>query len=385
MANLVASDLTVTIPLNKVRIAGRRRATIGTVSFGDGQKLYPSGGIAITPQAFGMVRELDSVVFADPGSRGILWTYDITNAKIRGYVSVKDTPALAVEDMCISLGGKVWKPSYLPAYILSLYGSDSALYDVIPSSATASAAQASVNFSTGLIAMGANLTTVKATYVPKDDTGFFSAGNMVVEESTVVAAASVTLGYAAALIQNVYDSTTGSILTIVGDDQTPSSDQVKIGTESGTAGITTLTFNSAQNGDTVVITYLRYAGLDISTFPYIAKATISLTSEAINFLGTTGYKGLVLPTLGTRVVGTEAGGTVHSVRLGGPSVTAASGKAKWNPELNKITTAESAALTALRMPLLLYDADFRNNQSTRELHPVEAPSSSTMNFMATGW
>src|SRR3990167_3924470 len=386
MANLAESDITIT-PFAGSRgrkIVGKQRIVQGTCSFGDGAKTYPRDGITVTPNKWGMIKQLDGIVFFQPGSRGILWDFDRANLKLKGFVGVKDTPFLVVEEnVGIGAGGNGFF-AYLPAYILALVDADVNAYDVIPSTAAVGANRSPVNFTTGAVQINSAI-QAKATYIPQDDTGFFSQGNMAIAESLVVASGSVTLGSAAALIQGVYDSTTAAVLTIVNKDETPGATEVKLGTETQAAGATTLTFNSARNGDTVLVTYLKYSGLDVTQFPYVASAVINLSSEAIDFLNTTGYKGLALPTLGTRVVGRDGASTGHSMRLGGPSATAANTLARWDPQLNKITTADTTAVVDLRMPLLLVDPDFRNSQSSRELQPRETPTSATFDFVATGW
>src|SRR3990167_307441 len=387
MANLAESDITVT-PFTGSRgrkIVGKQRIIQGTCSFGDGVLYYPVAGIPITSNKWGMIRQLDSLVLTQPGSRGILWNFDRVSQVLKGYVGTKDTPFLVVEET--SPGSDlVWPLSYLPVYILALQDNTGALYDVVPSTVTAPAAnQAAVNFATGQITVPSGLSSLLVTYIPREDVGFFGTDNLTIAESLVVSGGGGTPGGAAGCIPYGYNSTTSEVVTIVNKDETVATGQVKLGAETKAAGCTTLTFHADQDGDTVIVTYLKHAGLDVTKFPYIASATISLSSEAINFLGTTGYKGLALPTLGTRIVGREGGGASHSIRLGGPSTTAANGRARWQPELNTITTADTTAVVSIRQPLLLVDPDFRNPMSSRQLHPTEAPTTATFDFIATGW
>lgn len=86
MAALVSADVTITANQSDTKIEGRRRRNLVKITFGDGVKTYPAGGVPMAAaSAFGMVRNLDQLVIFDESATGIAWSYDKTNNKLRGY------------------------------------------------------------------------------------------------------------------------------------------------------------------------------------------------------------------------------------------------------------------------------------------------------------
>ena len=385
MADLANSDITFTPTAGRTRIIGRVRYVPGRMTIGDGAKKYPSGGIAVQPSKFGMYRHIDSV--AQQTAHPVQWTYDRTADKLKGYKLTKNTPFLVVDEVQSHTAAGVVDPlSYLPVYVVAIQDNNNNLYDVIPSGKTPLANEAALNFATGVLSLGGitAVGTVKVTYIPADGDGLWAPTNQVIDESrTVPVGGVILLNNKACAIQCVYNSTDGVIRTPVGDDQAVGAAEWK--TVDSAQGITEVILNNGDNGDTVLITYIKMIGLDVTVFPYVAAAAITLSAQVINFLGTTGYKGIAIPTYGTRVVGLDGVSGVHSIRLGGPSLTAANGKARWDPQLNKITAAETTAATTLRLPLLLQDPDLRTVEAARELHPTEAPGLEAMDVVVTGW
>lgn len=98
MTALVAGDVTVTV--NERQIVGKKRRARVTVAFGDGALTYPAGGVPLpTFGSFGMTRNVDFVVLFDPDdASGIIWKYDRTNHKLRGYVQGFDVASTAAAD-----------------------------------------------------------------------------------------------------------------------------------------------------------------------------------------------------------------------------------------------------------------------------------------------
>jgi len=333
-----------------------------------------------------MLKKLDALAVLGPASGGIVWAYDSTNKKLKGYTTVEEAPFLIVEELVAFNASGVCDPlSHIPAYIIALHDANNNLYDVIPSTKTPLANEAALVHSTGVMTLGGITvgSTIRVTYIPARGSGLWSTGNLSIEES-LVTDASNQVSLEAVAVQNVYNSTAGTIILPVQDDESLTNAQYKLASDTAT-GFTKLSFASGINGNTVIVTYVKSVGLDLSRFPYVGIATISLASEAINFLGTTGYKGLVIPTLGTRVVGRDGASGIHNPRLGGPALTAAQGKARFDPHLNKITLNEDTDATQLRMPLLLQDADLRGGPVARELRVTEAPTASTIDVIAVGW
>ena len=318
MANLENSDITFVPTAGRTRIIGRHRYVPGRMSLGNGVKFYPSGGITPSPSKFGMYSHIDSIAIQGPGSRGILWEYSRNSDKLKGYVSTKDTPFLVVEEVQSFTAAGVADPlSYIPAYIVAIQdnGATGELYDVIPSGKTPLANEAAVNFATGVLTLGGITVvgTVKVTYIPADDNGLWDLGNQVIDESLTAAGSKVILNNKACAIQNVYNSTDGVIRTPVGDDQAVGASSWKV--VDSAQGITEISLNGGDNGDTILVTYIKMSGLDVTVFPYVPSAAITLSAGAINFLGTTGYKGIAIPGLGTRVVGLDGVSGIHSIKL----------------------------------------------------------------------
>src|SRR5574341_900354 len=92
MADLVAADVTITnVNGEKLRpedlvVIGRERRGSVKLTFGDGVKTYPSGGVPLPSIGnFGMIRDLKMLkVYA--GEAGIEWDYDKTNHTLRAYI-----------------------------------------------------------------------------------------------------------------------------------------------------------------------------------------------------------------------------------------------------------------------------------------------------------
>lgn len=84
MADLASSDVTVT--LSERRIVAKKRRNILTITFGDGAKTYPAGGVPMPAfGSFGMTRQLDFLNVLDDSAGPFLVKYDKTNNKLRFY------------------------------------------------------------------------------------------------------------------------------------------------------------------------------------------------------------------------------------------------------------------------------------------------------------
>jgi hypothetical protein len=98
MTDFVAGDVTVTV--NDRKLLGKQRRNRVTVAFGDGALNYPAGGIPLpTFASWGMVRNIDFVTFFDENdAAGIVWKYDRTNHKLRGYIGGFEVASTAAAD-----------------------------------------------------------------------------------------------------------------------------------------------------------------------------------------------------------------------------------------------------------------------------------------------
>lgn len=103
MANLTASDVTVTI--NSRKIHGDRRYVDVTIAFGDGALNLLTTGVPMPSDAsFGMIKKLDYINLYQPtDAAGHTWYVDVENSviKILGKVSVTGAPA------AVSIRGEV--------------------------------------------------------------------------------------------------------------------------------------------------------------------------------------------------------------------------------------------------------------------------------------
>lgn len=377
MTALAESDITLT-EISRTSFA-KTKHNLFTAVFGDGSLTYPSGGIPITGGKWGMVRQLDQLVAAKPGTDGIAWLYDRVNAKLQGFRATNKTPFLAVAEE-VKLTANAGTLGFLPSYILAIENvAHSTLFGVIPSGETPGANECAVNYTTGGITLPATNTYVYVTYVPKQASGLFASSGLTVAEQQTASGGSITLNDAPIAIQYVYNETDNAQLTIIPDDESPSNGECAINMATGV-----ITVNAADNGDVITVTYLQAADRD-ATLQLVATADISLSSEAIDFHKTTGYKGLVLPAYGTFLVGETGGNANAFMRIGGPDVTAANNIAKWNPELNKLLTNQSSAINRLNIPLLLADHDIRATVAGRELFVTEAIPAQSIVVTAQGW
>jgi len=105
MADLVAGDVTYAPQTQGVRTVHRssfrERRVLVKVTFGDGAKTYPSGGVPLTSTASDVDLQRNirrwEIVDGDDGS-GIAWKVDHENAKLRGYRQGIRTGSTAVAD-----------------------------------------------------------------------------------------------------------------------------------------------------------------------------------------------------------------------------------------------------------------------------------------------
>lgn len=376
MAALAESDVTLTV-LEHTKV-NKRRIMFCKMVFGDGSKTYPSGGLALSKGFFGMVRQIDSVAVNAPSTTGIQWFWDRDAEKLRASKQ-SDYPFLTVEQQNFS-SATTHTLGRRPAYILSI-DDGTALYDVIPSGETAGANECAVNYTTGVLTFSSAVTP-KVTYIPLQGGGLFGSNALVVAEQKTVASAKITLSNRAAAVQYVYNETDNAIVTPIPDDESPADGECTIDINS--SGDTVINFNSADNGQTVTVTYLKYS--EISTaFQFVDTADITLSSEVINFNTTTGYHGLIIPGFGTRLVAETGAGANSAPRIGGPSQTAANGIVRWQPGFNRFTLAETGTASTINVPLLLVDPAFQTVHNIVELEVTEAPASQTLYATVTGW
>jgi hypothetical protein len=88
MADLQATDVTITVAVRDRYILGKLKFVKATIAFGDAALTYPTGGVpmpTILP-AFGMHKQLLGLVFLDGcNAGGYVYRYDADNNKIMMY------------------------------------------------------------------------------------------------------------------------------------------------------------------------------------------------------------------------------------------------------------------------------------------------------------
>lgn len=82
MADLAATDVTVTILSKRVRGGDGLKQYRVQIAFGDGALTVPAGGIPISKADFGMRHVIESMVFYDQGTSGYKFSYDRSAEKI---------------------------------------------------------------------------------------------------------------------------------------------------------------------------------------------------------------------------------------------------------------------------------------------------------------
>jgi hypothetical protein len=88
MVALLSSDVTVTVNERRIYGTGKKRRNRVTLTYGDGAKTYPTGGVPMPAfGSFGLIRQMDYLVVVDQSSAdGFVYKYDVTNNKLKIFV-----------------------------------------------------------------------------------------------------------------------------------------------------------------------------------------------------------------------------------------------------------------------------------------------------------
>jgi hypothetical protein len=151
MANLAASDVTITLNTRDRHVLGGLRLSQGSLAFGDGSATYPNGGVPMPAiGSFGMNKEVSMFDIVDASGDGLIYRYDQANRKIKIF-----TPAPPiVHEEVVTVTSKV---GYLkwPAAHIEYVTDDANDYRVIPGGLTPATGQVAVdmgfNVSTGVL------------------------------------------------------------------------------------------------------------------------------------------------------------------------------------------------------------------------------------------
>jgi hypothetical protein len=333
-----------------------------------------------------MGRNLDYLRVLDGGNaNGVVWKYDYTNKTLRAYTP---GPKLIVEEV-LTVASSVGTLAYTPAYIVAVdvtAGTTTGGFHVIPTGETPLTREVAVTLTSGLCTFVSTdaVTSARITYVPLRTGGYFIEANRVIDEVVVAAAAKTNLANRACLVQYVWDNT-DNILNVpepVGEAPTATHNCV-IDMTNG-SNTTDIDSHADDEGNSLKVTYWKHAALPHSAL-YIDDADVTLTTEAFNFHTGTGTRSyVVMPGLGTYLVGEETATNVTD-KWAGPSVTASTTQAQWNPIANTITTDHATAITTTAIPYLILDTDLLFDGSLLEMGRNVAPPAQTLIVEAVGW
>lgn len=360
----------------KTGVAGDLRYRVMDVTF---DSSYPTGGESLTAADLGW----DSIIELKARSiiSGYEFSYDYTNHLLK---VERSTPALIVEES-VTVTSNAGALANIPAYIVAVTRSTTVGLHVVPSSVTPIAGEIAVNFTTGAVTFAAAdaVTTALITYFPRKRGTLFDTPT--VDESVVVDADnSDDLAARAAMVQYVYDSTDGVRDVIVPSGEAPAATH-QVSIDINNSGATTITTHNDDDLNTLLVTYIPYSYLtDPSMF--LDDTDISSDFEPYNFTGTGNYNALVVPGLGTHLIGEDTGTAANNdIPFGGPSRTATSGTlAVWSPSTNTVTAAQTTNLATVSIPWILMGPSNMGN-SLNEVPAGTNLSAITVRMFALGW
>lgn len=122
MANIAASDITVTILSHRKRDDGFR-VIVATLAFGDGALTYGAGGVPISKSVLGCPNVIDSLKVFDKGTSGYEWSYDRTNEKL---VAMQAPAQSHAHDVLIKGGQAAASTAALAWYATDILGKEAA-------------------------------------------------------------------------------------------------------------------------------------------------------------------------------------------------------------------------------------------------------------------
>lgn len=340
--------MSLTIAIDRRSTFGNQRMRDISVDF---DSSYPMGGESFTPGNMGLGRA-DMVV--PTAKDGVCFEYDAANEKLKAL----DTVPLMVEEEVVAVAAHAGQLAYKPLYIIAVQATtatNAGAYNVIPTGETPLTKQVAVNFTTGALAFLSTdvVTVAKVTYIPQQTSGPLAAATLVVDEEITAATTPVALANRAIAVQYVWNDTDSKLCALEPVGEQPSATHTAV-IDIDASSDTKIDSETTDIGNTLKVTYLKYASFPAGAA--IGDGDTSLTSEAYDFNGTGNYRALVVPGLGTQVVGeeTSAGDEVatweHSM-----SGTAANAVATWNPAKNYMLTNNSNAMVTLAMPFFVID------------------------------
>jgi hypothetical protein len=365
--------LTNTVIDNTRTVFGNKRVVVLTTLF---DSSYPRGGESLTPGDLGM-DSIDMMLISPQD--GYSFEYDYDNNLLKAY---NLEPDLIVEEVvAINETTDSGTLTQLPLYITSIVvtaGTATGPFNVIPTGETPLTLQCAVTFTSGLLQFVAadDVTSVRVTYIPQKADGPLSVNSLTVDETAIASAATVNLAARAIAVQYVWNDTNGVLCALEPVGEAPSGTNTAV-VDITSGSDTAIDTNSTDDGDTLKITYLQYAAFPSECAIEDADITLSGTNpEQYSFSIAGGYNGLVVPGLGTHLVG-EATATNVELIWGGPSDTTGAGVPIWNPLQNQVQTEEGTVVTTLAIPWFVLDPHILGDRVS------EVPAGRDMSKVAT--
>jgi hypothetical protein len=161
MADLAASDVTITLdPRNRYTL-GKLKMSQGSLVFGDGALTYPAGGVPMPAVgSFGMNKEVSMFDIVDASGDGYIHRYDQANRKLKFFTQA---PPIVYEEAHVVASNKVTL-DYPAAAILSVSMADHAIHMIDIDDTLAATYEAQLDTA---IAWGSR-TTLKIAATPAD-------------------------------------------------------------------------------------------------------------------------------------------------------------------------------------------------------------------------
>lgn len=342
--------MAITVTIDKKTVQGNKRTHRASVTF---DSSYPRGGEAFVASDMGMTR-LDMVFPTPQGNMNFEWN------EINGKLKALDTVPVLIEEEALTVATHVGTLAYNPLYIIAVQvtaaGSVTGAFNVIPAGETPLTKQVAVDFTTGVMTFLSTdaVTAAVITYIPQQASGPLSAATLVVDEAVTAAAGGVALANQAIAVQYVYNDTNGVICALEPVGETPSATNVAVVDIDAGASDTEVNTIVGDDDDILKVTYLKYDSMPPGTS--IGDGDTTLTTQAYDFTGSANYRALVIPGLGTQVVGEETSdGNEVATWEHATSGTAAPGVATWNPATNHLLTANTNPIVTLAMPFMIID------------------------------
>ena len=193
MANLAATDFTTTIDRAQI---GKYRHGIGSLTFGDGAKTYPFGGIPLPAIGhFGLQKAVSVLDVLNKGSNGLHYVYDRTNHKIKAYMLA---PAVVFGEVVTLTGNTTGTTKYPMAWPIYASTGNVALR-LLPAGLTPVTGTISINMNSSTPGARATITalagdsysTITISYITQAWKEVF---DNLVEAETMTAGATTTNG-----------------------------------------------------------------------------------------------------------------------------------------------------------------------------------------------